>query len=77
VAAAGTRRRRTRPRSRRTRCKARVHLSKTKATRAKSKTTRSKVTMRSSLPEEDASGGGGNSGERAEVPATGHTRPVV
>jgi len=77
VAAAGTRPRRTGPRSRRTRFKAKVCLSRTKATRAKSKTTPSKVTMRSSLPEQDASAGGGNSGERAEVPETGQERPVV
>jgi len=77
VAAAGTRPRRTCPRSRRTRCKAKVHLSKRKSTRAKSKTTLSEVMMRSALPEQDASAGGGNSGERAEVPATGQERPVA
>ena len=77
MAAASTRPRRTGPRSRRTGCKAKVSLSKFKATRAKSKTTRSEVTMRSSLPDEDASAGGGNSGERAAVPATGQARPVV
>jgi len=77
VAASGTRPRRTGPRSRRTRFKVKACLSKTKATRAKSKTTRSKVTMRSSPPEQDASAGGGNSGERSEVPATGQERQVV
>jgi len=77
VAAAGTRPRRTGPRSRRSRCKAKVYLAKPKATRAESRTIRSKVTMRSSLPEEDASAGGGNSWERAEVPETGQARPVV
>jgi len=54
-----------------------VSLSKPKSTQAKSKTTRSKVMIRSSLLEQDASAGGGNSGERAEVPATGQERPVV
>ena len=77
MAAASTRPRRTGPRSRRTGCKAKVSLSKPKSTRAKSKTTLSKVMMRSSLPEQDASAGGDNSGERAEVPATGQERPVV
>ena len=77
MAAAGTRPRRTCPRSRRTRFKAKVRLFKTKATRAKSKTTQSQVTMRSFLPEEYASAGGGNSGERTKVPATGQARPVV
>ena len=77
MAAAGTRPRRPGPRSRRARCKTTVYLAKPKATQAESKTIRSKVMMRSSLPEEDASGGGGNSWERAEVPATGQARPVV